>query len=206
MYAKIIIAYIMRKFIIIIVMLMLLLNIAVRMFRGEERTPQSVFKEQMDVAPMQYYSNPTYGYNIAYPCFFHEDESEDGDSCHARFIFTYNTNIIVETYVMKAPCRSTRDCALALTGNRDGNSAEALSGAGRPLSQLSDISKNSFILSGRVYENGQPTDGYRHYTKYIKSGHILFVYSLIYPEDYKQALGRMFRTIDKWTVTGALVD
>ena len=180
----------MRKFFFIIVMLMLLLNIAVRMFRGEERTPQSVFKEQMDVAPMQYYCNPTYGYNIAYPCFFHEDESEDGDSCHARFIFTYNTNIIVETYVMQSPCRSMRACALALAGNRD----------------EVDISKNSFILSGRVYENGQPTDGYCHYTKYIKSGHILFVYSLIYPEDYKQALGRMFRTIDKWTVPGASVD
>ncbi len=79
-----------------------------------------------------------------------------------------------------------------------------LSGAGRPLSQLKgDTSKNSFILSGRIYENGQPTDGYSHYTKYIKSGRILFVYSLIYPEDYKQALGRMFRTIDNWTVPGA---
>ena len=200
----------MRKFIIIIVMLMLLLNIAVRMFRGEEPTPQSVFKEQMDIAPMQYYCNPTYGYNIAYPSFFHEDKSEGGNSSHARFIFTDNTNIIVETYVMQAPCKSTRDCALALACNPDGdgNSVDALHsrGRGRPLSQLSNISKNSFILSGRVYENGQPTDGYCHYTKYIKSGHILFVYSLIYPEDYKQALNRMFRTIDKWTVTGALVD
>lgn len=198
----------MRKFFIILVLLLLFLNITVRVFHGEEPTPQSVFKEQMDVAPMKYYCNPTYGYNIAYPCFFHEDESEDSDSSHVRFIFTNNTNIIIETYVMKAPRRSMRDCAVALAGSQDEDAQPADALPCRewrhPLSQLKgDTSKNSFILSGRIYENGQPTDGYSHYTKYIKSGRILFVYSLIYPEDYKQALGRMFRTIDNWTVPGA---
>lgn len=181
----------MRKFFVIIVLLLLLLSIATRVFHGEKPTPQSVFKEQMDVAPMKYYCSPAYGYNIAYPCFFHEERDSaaatDSDN-HARFIFTTNTTIIIETYVIPAPRKSARACALALAGSR---------------SKETQAAKNSFILTGRVYENGQPTDGYSHYTKYIKSGRILFVYSLIYPEDYKPVLGRMFRTIDNWTMPGA---
>ena len=177
----------MRKFFIILVLLLLFLNIAVHVFHGDEPTPQSVFKEQIDACPMKYYCSPTYGYNIAYPSFFHK---EDGETGHARFLFTYNTNIIVETYVMPAPFRSTRACAFAL--------ADSLNARPQFLS-----SPNEFILSGRVYENGQPTDGYSHYTKYVKSGRILFVYSLIYPEDYRPALTRMFRTIRSWTVPGA---
>lgn len=190
----------MRKFFVIIVLLLLFISIATRVFHGDKPTPQSVFKEQMDVAPMKYYCNSTYGYNIAYPCFFHKEDvsstATDSDS-HTRFLFTTNTNIIIETYVMSAPRRSTRACALAL--------ADSLGAHPQFPSHKKNktAAGNSFILSGRVYENGQPTDGYSHYTKYIKSGRILFVYSLIYPEDYKPALRRMFRTIDNWTVPGA---
>lgn len=194
----------MRKFFIALVLLLLLLNIAARMFHGDKPTPQSVFKEQMDVCPMKYYCSPTYGYNIAYPCFFHKEEDKTETNandayCHARFLFNYNTTITVETYVMPAPCRSTRACCLALADSFSSRQLIPPHGKNKEASPATD---NSFILSGRVYENGQPTNGYSHYTKYIKSGRILFVYSLIYPEDYKSSLRRMFRTIDNWTVPG----
>ena len=46
-------------------------------------------------------------------------------------------------------------------------------------------------------------DGYSHYDKFIKSGRILFVYSLTYPDSYKPAMPRLFKLIDDWKVLGA---
>ena len=64
-------------------------------------------------------------------------------------------------------------------------------------------SNKAFILSGPVYENGVRVDGYSHYDKFIKSGRILFVYSLTYPDSYKPAMPRLFKLIDDWKVLGA---
>lgn len=193
----------MKKFIIITALLLLLANIATHVFRGEGRTPCSVFKERLEIAFMKKFRSPTYGYAIEYPEFFNKDgaETDNGDSYNrrARFCFNNNKNIVIESYVMPAPCKSAPDCARTLA---DSLHAKAEKPA-NVKKNGSCIGGNEFVLTGPLYENGMPTDGYNHYTKYVKSGRMLFVYSLIYPRDYKQALQRMFRIIGSWTVPGA---
>lgn len=193
----------MKKFIVTIILLLLLANIAIHVFRSEERTPCSILKERMDIAFMNVFCSPTYGFAIKYPDFFKKEEAEtsNGDSCNdrIRFHFDDNANIIIESYVMPAPCKSARDCALTLADSMHAKVKMPAQGK----SNRGNICGNGFILEGPLYENGVPADGYGHYTKYVKSGRMLFVYSLIFPEDYKQALQRMFRIIGNWTVPGA---
>ena len=45
--------------------------------------------------------------------------------------------------------------------------------------------------------------GYSHYDKFIKSGKLLFVYSLTYPDDYKPAMSKLFHQIGNWKIVGA---
>ena len=37
-------------------------------------------------------------------------------------------------------------------------------------------------------------DGYSHYDKFIKSGKMLFAYPLTYPDSYKPAMPRLFKS------------
>ena len=46
-------------------------------------------------------------------------------------------------------------------------------------------------------------DGYSHYDKFIKSGKMLFVYSLTYPDNYKPAMPKLLKQIEEWKVLGA---
>lgn len=62
---------------------------------------------------------------------------------------------------------------------------------------------SSFLLAGPVYENGVRMKGYSHYDKFIKSGKLLFVYSLTYPDDYKPAMFKLFHLIENWKIVGA---
>lgn len=59
------------------------------------------------------------------------------------------------------------------------------------------------LLAGPVYENGVRMKGYSHYDKFIKSGKLLFVYSLTYPDDYKPAMFKLFHLIENWKIVGA---
>lgn len=64
---------------------------------------------------------------------------------------------------------------------------------------------SSFLLAGPVYENGVRMKGYSHYDKFIKSGKLLFVYSLTYPDDYKPAMSKLFHLIETGNRRGILM-
>ena len=136
------------------------------------------------------YGTP-FGYVVKYPCFFQqEDTSVSGYQGYARFSFTNHANIILESYVTPNYSNTLQACADSL--------AQKLHSE-----RTMQASDKAFILSGPVYENGVRVDGYSHYDKFIKSGRILFVYSLTYPDSYKPAMPRLFKLIDDWRVLGA---
>ena len=60
--------------------------------------------------------------------------------------------------------------------------------------------KDYFILSGPQYENGSRIDGYSYYTKIMAHRKLWFVYTMIYPDDYKDVLARLFKEIDNWQI------
>ncbi len=182
----------MKKIFIFATILILALNLYFHLHHeGDNRTPYSEFQTRIGMAPMKEYHDPDFGYSIQYPCFFQQEENTRDDfTGHTRFSYTDHTNIVLESYVTQNQSKDLAACADSLAN---------LLHAGKTL--LPDHS--AFILSGPVYENGVRIDGYSHYDKFIKSGKMLFVYSLTYPDTYKPALPRLFRLIEDWKVLGA---
>lgn len=159
-------------------------------YQSNQSKPYIDFKKKIDISQLFVYRDPTYGYTISYPDFFeHEDTSLSNYQSYARFSYTDRTNVVLESYVTKNHCTSLQTCADSLatklhatkTMNRD----------------------SSFLLAGPVYENGVRMKGYSHYDKFIKSGKLLFVYSLTYPDDYKPAMSKLFHLIENWKIVGA---
>lgn len=184
----------MKKIFLIAVVLLMMINFIINYqheVTKEKHTPMTDFKTKVEMAPMKEYNDPDFGYVIKYPCFFQqEDTSLSGYQGYARFSFTNHANIILESYVTPNYSNTLQACADSL--------AQKLHSE-----RTMQASNKAFILSGPVYENGVRVDGYSHYDKFIKSGRILFVYSLTYPDSYKPAMPRLFKLIDDWKVLGA---
>ncbi len=162
------------------------------LYNGDQRTPYSEFKERLDIAPMKEYRDPNFGFIVKYPCFFQaEEKSKDDYQGHARFSFTNHVNIVLESYVTMNHSQNLQACADSLARKLH---------AEKTMTKSKD---SAFLLSGPVYENDVRIDGYSHYDKFIKSGKMLFVYSLTYPDCYKPALPRLFQLIEDWKVLGA---
>ena len=64
------------------------------------------------------------------------------------------------------------------------------------------LGSDYFILSGPQCENGSRIDGYSYYTKIMVNHKLWFVYTMIYPDDYKDVLTRLFKEIDDWQSIG----
>ena len=62
------------------------------------------------------------------------------------------------------------------------------------------LGSDYFILSGPQCENGSRIDGYSYYTKIMVNHKLWFVYTMIYPDDYKDVLTRLFKEIDDWQI------
>ena len=184
----------MKKIFLIAVVLLMMINFIINYHHEvtkEQHTPMADFKTKVEMAPMKEYNDPDFGYVVKYPCFFQqEDTSISGYQGYARFSFTNHANIILESYVTPNYSNTLQACADSL--------AQKLHSE-----RTMQASNKAFILSGPVYENGVRVDGYSHYDKFIKSGRILFVYSLTYPDSYKPAMPRLFKLIDNWRVLGA---
>ncbi len=60
--------------------------------------------------------------------------------------------------------------------------------------------KDFFTLSGPQYEKESLIDGYSYYSKFMLNGKLLFVYTMVYPDHYKDVLTRLFQEIDDWQI------
>lgn len=192
----------MKKFFIIAVILVMAANVYYSLtYKGDIRTPYYEFKTRIGTAPLKTYRDTDFGYTISYPCMF-QQEDKQGDEYlgHARFVYSDSANIILESYVTPNYSPNLQACADSLAekllSDRIMISKQK---AGKSLSKQD----SAFLLAGPVYENGVRIDGYSHYDKFIKSGKMLFVYSLTYPDSYKPAMPRLFHLIEDWKVLGA---
>lgn len=57
-----------------------------------------------------------------------------------------------------------------------------------------------FLLSGPLYINHRPVEGYRFYAKYVQRQKLWFVQSLSYPVSCTRAVSRLIDQIDDWQV------
>ena len=196
----------MKKFFIIAVILVIAANVYYSLtYKGDIRTPYYEFKTRIGTAPLKTYRDTDFGYTISYPCMFlQEDKQGDEYSGHARFVYSDSTNIILESYVTPNYSPNLQACADSLAEKLHSDRIMISNKkTGKSSSKQASQQDSAFLLAGPVYENGVRIDGYSHYDKFIKSGKLLFVYSLTYPDSYKPTMPRLFHLIEDWKVLGA---
>ena len=155
---------------------------------GDLKSPKEVFGQQLTYADMYEYKDADYGYVVRVPSFFSvQPDSLQEEKGQMRFEFSNQWIIVViESYVMNNNGQSLKDGMDSL--------AQVLQATDRKLGS------DYFILSGPQCENGSRIDGYSYYTKIMVNHKLWFVYTIIYPDDYKDVLTRLFKEIDDWQI------
>ena len=155
---------------------------------GDLKSPKEVFGQQLTYADMYEYKDADYGYVVRVPSFFSvQPDSLQEEKGQMRFEFSDQWIIVViESYVMN-------------------NNGQSLKNGMDSLAQVlhaidSRLGSDYFILSGPQYENGCRLDGYSYYSKVVANHKLWFVYTMIYPDDYKDVLSRIFKEIDDWQI------
>ena len=155
---------------------------------GDLKSPKEVFGQQLTYADMYEYKDTDYGYVVRVPSFFSvQPDSLQEEKGQMRFEFSNQWIIVViESYVMNNNGQSLKDGMDSL--------AQVLQATDRKLGS------DYFILSGPQCENGSRIDGYSYYTKIMVNHKLWFVYTMIYPDDYKDVLTRLFKEINEWQI------
>ena len=177
----------MRKAIFIFIAIILMVaNIDWLRSCGDLKSPKEVFGQQLTYADMYEYKDADYGYVVRVPSFFSvQPDSLQEEKGQMRFEFSDQWIIVViESYVMNNNGQSLKDGMDSL--------AQVLQATDRKLGS------DYFILSGPQCENGSRIDGYSYYTKIMVNHKLWFVYTIIYPDDYKDVLTRLFKEINEW--------
>ena len=156
---------------------------------GDLKSPKEVFGQQLTYADMYEYKDTDYGYVVRVPSFFSvQPDSLQKEKGQMRFEFSNQWIIVViESYVMNNNGQSLKNGMDSL--------AQVLQATDRKLGS------DYFILSGPQCENGSRIDGYSYYTKIMVNHKLWFVYTMIYPDDYKDVLTRLFKEIDDWQIS-----
>ena len=155
---------------------------------AELKSHKEVFGRQITYADMYEYKDKDFDYVVRVPSFFtaYPDSllEEKG-----RMRFEYGDQwitLVIESHVM----------------NSDGMSLQAGMDSLAQMLKATDrkLGSDYFILSGPQYEQGNRIDGYSYYTKIMVSHKLWFVYTMVYPDDYKDILTRLFKEIDDWQI------
>ena len=155
---------------------------------GDLKSPKEVFGQQLTYADMYEYKDTDYGYVVRVPSFFSvQPDSLQEEKGQMRFEFSNQWIIVViESYVMNNNGQSLKNGMDSL--------AQVLQATDRKLGS------DYFILSGPQCENGSRIGGYSYYTKIMVNHKLWFVYTIIYPDDYKDVLTRLFKEINEWQI------
>ena len=155
---------------------------------AELKSHKEVFGRQITYADMYEYKDKDYDYVVRVTSFF-TAQSDSLQEEKGRMRFEYGDqwiNVVIESHVM----------------NSDGMSLQAGMDSLAQMLKATEhrLGNDYFILSGPQYENGSRIDGYCYYTKIMANYKLWFVYTMVYPDDYKDVLARLFKEIDDWQI------
>ena len=152
------------------------------------KSHKEVFIRYLTYADMYEYKDKDYDYVVRVPSFFNaQPDSLQEEKGRMRFDYADQwINLVIESHVI----------------NSEGMSLHAGMDSLAQMLHATDSKKGKdyFILSGPQYENDSRIDGYSYYTKIMANHKLWFVYTMIYPDDYKDILGRLFKEIDDWQI------
>ena len=150
------------------------------------KSHKEVFGRELTYADMYEYKDADYDYVVRVPSFFTAQPDSLQDE-KGRMRFEYGDQwitVVIESHVMPGNGQSLKDGMDSL--------AQVLKATD------SKLGSNYFILSGPQYENGSLIEGYSYYSKVMTK--LWFVYTMVYPDDYKDILARLFKEIDDWQI------
>ena len=165
---------------------------------SEVKSHKEVFGRMITYAYMHEYKDKDYDYVVRVPSFFTAKPDSLLDK-KGRMRFEYGDpwiTVVIESHVMRS--------ALPPGSSKDKN-GQSLKDGMDSLAQVLHATdcrfgSDYFILSGPQYEKGSRIDGYSYYTKVVANQKLWFVYTMIYPDKYKDVLTRLFKEIDDWQV------
>ena len=152
------------------------------------KSHKEVFGRELTYVDMNEYKNKDYDYVVRVPSFF-TAQPDSLQEEKGRMRFEYGDQwitIVIESHVMSNNGQSLKDGMDSL--------AQLLHATERKLGS------DYFILSGPQYEEGSLIEGYSYYSKVMANHKLWFVYTMIYPDDYKNVLARLFCEIDDWQI------
>ena len=152
------------------------------------KSHKEVFSRQLTFANMYEYKDADYDYVVRVPSFF-TAQPDSLQEEKGRMRFEYGDQwitVVIESHVMNNNGQSLKDGMDSL--------AQVLKATDCKLGS------DYFILSGPQYENDSQIDGYSYYSKVIANHKLWFVYTIIYPNGYKDVLARLFKEIDDWQI------
>jgi hypothetical protein len=155
---------------------------------AELKSHKEVFGRYLTYADMYEYKDKDYDYVVRVPSFF-TAQPDSLQEEKGRIRFEYGDQwitIVIESYVMHNNGQSLKDGMDSL--------AQVLQATDRKLGS------DYFILSGPQCGNGSRIEGYSYYSKVMANHKLWFVYTMIYPDDYKDVLTRLFKEIDDWQI------
>ena len=152
------------------------------------KSHKEVFGRELTYAEMYEYKDADYDYVVRVPSFF-TAQPDSLQEEKGRMRFEYGDQwitVVIESHVM----------------NNEGMSIKDGMGSLAQVLHATDcrLGSDYFTLSGPQYEYGSIINDYSYYTKVVANQKLWFVYTMIYPDDYKDVLTRLFKEIDDWQV------
>lgn len=152
------------------------------------KTSKEQFGRNLTYTDMCEYKDPDYDFIIRYPSFFKEQaEMMDEYTGYARFIYRdQQATVVLEGYAMNNRWQTVQSAMYSLASSLHATRCKH--------------GEDFFIISGPQYEDGSRVEGYSYYSKFVRNGRLLFVYTMVYPDCYRDVLTRLFKEIDDWQV------
>ena len=152
------------------------------------KSHKEVFGRYLTYSDMYEYKDKDYDYVVRVPSFFTaQPDSLQEEKGRMRFDYADQwITLVIENHVINSdgmPLQKGIDSLAQML-----NATEHRLGS------------DYFILSGPQCENGSRIDGYSYYSKVMVNHKLWFVYTMIYPDDYKDVLTRLFKEIDDWQI------
>lgn len=178
----------MRWFMILSSFLIGIVSFFISYNKKEDASLPDKLEQMMCRTKMNVHCDPFYGYQIHYPAFFEQvPDSLIHETGCCQFYFGNMLKIAQTAFIV------TNLEGFTVRQGMEHFAVEQHATERR-------YGNDYFILSGPLYINHRPVEGYRFYAKYVQRQKLWFVQSLSYPASCTRAVSRLIEQIDNWQV------
>lgn len=178
----------MRRFIILSSFIIGFVSFFISYKKKEDTSLLDKLEQMMCRTKMNVHCDPFYGYQIHYPAFFEQvPDSLIHETGCCQFYFGNMLKIAQTAFVITNFEGFTVQQGMEYFAMEQ-HATERRCGS------------DYFLLSGPLYINHRPVEGYRFYAKYVQRQKLWFVQSLSYPASCTRAVSRLIEQIDDWQV------